>query len=268
MNAGDFNCAIDSAKAVLQMDAGNSAARELLERASAASQAQKQQALLASFDACLAADDANCVEDTLRRLSELSTASEVLADKRQLWVERQQQRARASTLADAQRCLDAGDWACVVDLAQPALQAQEDPELRALLVAAQTAQTESRQARARQQQLLEQAVARAEGCLMARDYACAEKHAEAAVATGIDPVRAQTLAQRVAFAQAEYASNLQKAKNVLAKGQACLQKKNYSCAIASSDSALEFVPDYPPALQLRASAQQAVERLKSQITIE
>jgi serine/threonine protein kinase len=266
--SSDYQCALDSAKAVLQMDAENNAASDLLLQAAEQLQAQQQAELLARFDQCAEAADASCVDDVLRRLRNLPAEATRVENLQARWTELQRQRARDQVLIKAQKCAQVSDWNCVTELTQAALQESEDAELRALLTAAEDAETESRQARAQQRQLLEKAMRQAEECLAQQNYDCAEEQAQAAVAMGIDPVGAQTLAQRVAFARAEHESSLRKAKNVLAKGESCLQKKNYSCAIASSDSALEFVPDYPPALQLRAKAQQAVERLKSQIVIE
>lgn len=266
--AGDAHCALDSAKAVLQMDAQNRAARDLLQQAMQQLQARQQTDLLTRFDSCAETGDAPCINDVLRRLRDLPADTALVTDLQTRWEGLQRQRARDQVLSQARECAQAGDWGCVTQLAQAALRDGEDAELRALLNAAEKAETESRQVRAQQQERLLTATRRAEECLTQQNYTCAEQHAQAALATGADPVAAQTLVQRVAFAKAEYESSLRKAQNVLAKGETCLQKKNYSCAIASSESALEFVPDYPPALQLRTQAQQAVERLKSQIVIE
>ena len=266
--AGDIQCALDSAKAVLQMDADNPAAADLLQQASKQLEMQQQVDLLARFDDCAAVADASCVQDVLRRLRASSSAPAVVANLQTRWDELQHQRARDQLLMEANQCAQSSDWGCVTQLVQPALREREDADLHKLLMAAENAEAESRQTRAQQRQRLEQATRLAEECLAKQDFACAEAQAQVAVAASIDPLAAQTLVQKVAFAKVEHESSLRKAKNILAKGESCLQKKNYSCAIASSESALEFIPDYPPALRLRATAQQAVERLKSQIVIE
>lgn len=265
---GKFDCASDRAKAVLQMDAGYQPARDLLQQATAQLQAQQQAALVTRFEDCAHAADETCVRGVFAELREMSAEATLVADLQTRWSELQRQRVREQRLVEARQCAQVEDWPCVVSVAQAGLQEYEDAELRALLADAEAAENASRQARAQKRQLLESSMNKAEECLLARDYSCASRHAQAAVATGVDPVAAQTLLQKVNFAQAEYETSLRKAKNVLAKGETCLQKKNYSCAIASSESALEFLPDYPPALKLRTTAQQAVERLKGQIVIE
>ncbi len=266
--AGDADCALDSAKAVLQMDANHAAANALMEQASARLRAHRQSELTAQFESCLQTADNSCVVDTLRQLRETGAADQQVAKLQTRWTDAQNQRAREKTLADAQQCAQNLDWPCVTRLAEEVLRTRDDADFRDLLQKAQNAEIESQQVQARQRRLFAEASARVEACLVARDFNCATQQAQAALATGADPVAAQTLMQKVTFARAEYDSNLQKAKNVLAKGEACLQKKNFSCAIASSESALEFMPDYPPALELRAAALQAVERIKSQITIQ
>lgn len=265
---GDAQCALDSAKAVLQMDGDNRAAADLLQRASVQLKMQQQTDLLTRFDDCAERTDGSCIQEVLRRLRELPADPVMVANLQTRWDESQRQRVREQLLIDARKCAQAADWACVTQLTQPALREREDEDFRALLTAAAKAEEELQQARVQQRWNLDQATRRAEECLSQQNFGCAEEQAQAALATGIDPLAAQTLLQKVTFAKAEHESSLRKAKNVLAKGESCLQKKNYSCAIASSESALEFVPEYPPALQLRAKAQQAVERLKSQIVIE
>lgn len=266
--AGDAQCALDSAKAVLQMDSDHRAAADLLQQASEQLKMQQQTDLIARFEDCAKLADDSCIQDVLRRLRGLPAEPAVVANLQTRWDDLQRQRTRDRLLIDARACAQAGDWECVVLLVQPALRERDDADLSALLAAAQQAEAESLQVKAQQRQRSDQATRRAEECLSHQNFNCAEEQAQAASATGVDPLAAQTLLQKVRFARAEHESNLRKAENILAKGEACLQKKNYSCAIASSESALEFVPDFPPALQLRAKAQQAVERLKSQIVIE
>lgn len=266
--ADNLNCALDGAKAVLQMDAGHTGAQALLQQATMRLDAKRQAELIVRFDRCAELGDASCVEDTLRRLRDLESEDSLVADLQKRWVDLERQRAHQKVLAEARECAQVEDWACVRRLAQPALQEREDEALQRLLTTAENAEMETQQARAQSKRRLEVATKRAEECLLLRDYACADTQAKVALATGADPLAAQTLVQKIAFARTEYESSLRRAKNVLAKGQSCLEKKNYSCAIASSESALEFVPDYPPAIQLRATAQQAVEKLKSQIVIE
>lgn len=264
---GDPTCASDSAKAVLQMDSRHAAARVLLKEAETQLQIQQQAELTARFESCIQSADAPCAAEVLRRVRESVSDSSLVQDleKKLALFQRQQEQERI--LTQARTCAGKNDWSCITRLAEnsPDL---DDPEFLRLLAQAKTARAEELQLRAERQRDFQLLVNKVETCLIRKDYLCAEQQAQLAQGLGVDSLAAQGLTQRVAFAKSEYERNLQKAENVLAKGEACLQKKNYSCAIASSESALEFVPDYPPALQLRRTAEQAVEKLKSQIIIE
>ncbi|MBC6905619.1 serine/threonine protein kinase [Saccharophagus sp. K07] len=263
---GDFTCALDSAKAVLQLDASHQAARALQSAAEDQLQAQQQNELIGQFESCIHSADESCAKDALRRLKEVGMTARA-AELEYRLIQFQSQQAQEQIMTQARECASQRDWVCIIQLSERAPELG-NPEFLELVTQAQQARAQEQQALAERRREFQSLVNRAEACLAAKDYSCAARYAQNALSLGVDRIAAQSLVQRIDFAKEEYQRNLQRAENVLAKGQACFAKKNYSCAIASSESALEFVPDYAPALELRRASQKAVEELKSQIVIE
>ncbi len=271
LQQGDAPCAIDGAKAVLQLAPEHAAAQALLTDAQAALLRQRETDLLAAFDACLTQRaDLDCARRNLQSLTEVSAASAHLIGMQQRLADAIRQVDHQQRLLQAQTCLAQADFACAIANAETVLAEGGASADSAAAVRAEATrqQQQQQQARAERAQAFNADMAAAEACLRQKDYACAHARATAAQASDTNPAQAQNLVQKIEFARSEYQGNLQKAQNVLAKGRTCFEKKNYSCAIANSESALEFLPGYRPALQLRREAQEAVELLKKQIIIE
>lgn len=269
LQQADSICAQDRAKAVLQMAPKHIQAAQLLTQARSLYLEQQEAKLLTDFSTCLTQQaDANCARQVLQTLQLLSPESAHLDLLNQRIADFIQAQEHQELTEQARLCLQQEDFACVIANAETILSDGDDTVASALLAQAHSAQQQQQQATAQRQLDYQQATNLANQCLQQKDYNCATKQAERAVAAKINAVAARSLLQKIEFTREEYQKNLQKAKNVLAKGRACFNKKNYSCAIANSESALEFIPDYGPGLKLRSEAQSAVEQLKKQIIIE
>ncbi|MDQ7049049.1 MAG: hypothetical protein Q9M92_05710 [Enterobacterales bacterium] len=70
------------------------------------------------------------------------------------------------------------------------------------------------------------------------------------------------------FELKKYRANISKANKIIKDGRNCLNKLNFSCALAKSESALEFVPQYKKALQLKRDATESLRKVKKNIKIE
>lgn len=262
----DWICAQDSARAVLQLDAGHAGARDLLARSQAAIVQRRQQEQVAAFEQCLKKQDADCAGRVLQDLEQAKAAG--AGELRRRLDAFMVGQAQAQLLRQAQDCLAREDFICAIARAEAALARGENAAASALRDGAIAAQRQWQHALAAREGEFQRTFAAAKACLQKKDYDCAQQQVELAAATRLHAMEVQGLAQQIGFARTEYQSNVQKAQNVLVKGRACFDKKNYSCAIANAESALEFVAEYRPALQLRREAQDAVERLKQQIIIE
>lgn len=113
-----------------------------------------------------------------------------------------------------------------------------------------------------------ESMATAEKCFTQGDYECSLKSAKQALANMPADADAETLYQKASYAQGSQREAMVRAKKVLEQGALCFKQKNYSCAIAKSESALEFVPGFKDALQLKQEAQHEVAKLKQSIQIK
>lgn len=113
----------------------------------------------------------------------------------------------------------------------------------------------------------QESISMAEKCFINNDYACSMQYAKQALLFRAGETEAETLYQKASFAQGRQQEALTRAKKVLEQGMVCFTQKNYSCAIAKSESALEFVPGFKDAIQLKQDAQNEVSKLKQSIQI-
>jgi len=110
-------------------------------------------------------------------------------------------------------------------------------------------------------------IKQSKACFEKEDYICAKKYAKLALKNKPDNSQAETLYEKSSYALNRKAENLRRANKVLKQGQKCFERKNYSCSIAKSESALEFVPDYKAALKLKNKAKNEIEKLRNSIII-
>ena len=266
----DYECAVDSTKAVLKMKPQHAEGQALLVKAEDALQNQTVQAILKTFNGCLSEQgDEQCARNQLEALKQ-NTQDAATIENAEHKLKQFLADAQYHTYVEkAQSCMNDADFKCTVEYAQLALSIREQDSVAQQLMDGATTKldqqaAEQQQTMAHYQTLLTKAMA----CLGKKDYACVEQNAQAAMALPVgNKAEANTLLQNAVFAKQQAEQNLTKAKGILQKGQACFDKKNYSCAIANSESALEFVPDYAPAVQLRNKAKQEIQKLKNQIQI-
>jgi hypothetical protein len=264
----DWICTQDKARAVLQMDAGHKGAKDLLTHSGAALLQNQQREAQAAFDQCQAQQDLDCATRALDKIQQLTPAAENLGDLQRRLDKMVAERQNAQWLREARDCLARDDFTCAIARAEGVLARGDNATASALRDGALAAQRQWQHALAAREAEFQHSIAAAGACLKKKDYDCAQEQVQRAEATKLHAIQVQTLVQKIEFARVEFEGNLQKAQNVLTKGRACFDKKNYSCAMANAESALEFVADYRPALQLRRDAQDAVDRLKQQIIIE
>lgn len=264
----DWMCVQDKAQAALQLDAGHIKAKDLLSRSQAEILRNRQQDAEATFDECLLQQDLDCANRALSDIQQFKPSADRLSDLQKRLDAVATERQNAQWLREARDCLAREEFTCAIARAEGVLARGENATATALREDALAAQRQWQFALAAREAEFQRSFAAAETCLQKKDYDCATKQIRVAEATKLHAMQVQSLAQKIEFARAEHESSLRKAQNVLAKGRACFDKKNYSCAMANAESALEFVADYRPALQLRRDAQDAVDRLKQQIIIE
>lgn len=263
----DFACAVEQSLVVTNLDANNPAAIELLQTSQQAyKSAQHQQnvdRLLSEAEACMSEQDFACAKIKARELltldAENSRAEKLLRDSSEsLDISRLAQRADS--------CLQNNDLSCAEALLVKA-QAINANHNTTLILQNQllAAQTGARQ----QQSQVEQYLASARSCLLQKQFACAAAQANNAIS--IDPNNAQAIEIKhsASVAERQQADAEKKVANMLAQARTCLDKtKNYSCAIAKAEAALDIIPDHREAAEIKQRAQETQRQLKSGFTIQ
>lgn len=267
---GDFVCAVDSAKATLNIEPDHPQANQLLVNAELAWQQKEMENLFGELSSCISEKaDLDCANSKLNQLEQADTEHTLTQQARAQVNQFKQTVALDDALAIAQRCLTEENYDCVLSSSEQALTIDPNNIRAQELIAQANADIALQAENAKRIELeLNKAVAASEACLQRNDFTCAAARARYAVELDSANQTAQTALQKVMLAESNYRESFAKAENILNKGKKCLVQKNYSCAIASADSALEFVENYPAALALKNTAQQEINKLKMQIQIQ
>lgn len=271
--AEDFRCAVENALVVRKLAPGNREAEQLLARAEQEladlEQARETEDYLEQARQCLERGDFDC---SMLRLEAVLQAQP--NEGRALQLKQQLEAARNTAQLEllierAENCLQAGDLDCasvaLAEAEQAGALAQQLAPLRATLVAEQDAQMAAAQQRDGAIADLLQA---ARGCIDRGDFACGDSRL--AELNTLDPgnVAGIELQQALAAAREQQRSNQRLVAGILNEARACEERKDYSCAIAKSETALAIVPGHAEASATAARARQAQQQAKRAIAIE
>ena len=111
-------------------------------------------------------------------------------------------------------------------------------------------------------------LSKANQCLEKTEYQCAIKFAKQALLIRNNDAEADAIVRSATYAEQKQQENFRKAEKILEDGKACFERLNYSCAIAKSESALEFVPGHKRAISLKLASEKAISDAKKNISIE
>lgn len=254
----DFACAIEQSLVVTNLEPGNQVARDLLASAQLAQQQEENASLIARLlqeaESCFTQQDFACTQIKTRELLKLddtNAAARRLLNTATESLELNQLAQRVDI------CLQNGDLTCAEELVSQAggintghpttLQMQEQ------LAAAQAGVRELQAA-------INEELKKAQQCLSQKQYDCAIRHADAVTANHPGNLPALEIKQTATLArQAE-----QRVQSILAQARTCLdQQKNYSCAIAKAEAALDLVPDHAEAAAIKQRALDTQQKLKT-----
>lgn len=258
----DYACARESATAVLKLEAGNKTAQSLYQSSTAAAQQAQLDAAYQSALNCIQSGDLDCARAETVSLQRLSPDSPLIAEV--------QSKLQIKSAADsAERCMKAQQFDCVVQNTDIILALEPDnASALALADQANALRAKQQQQDASNQQHYDELMATAERCFSATDYECSMQSAKQAMQYKPTDVEAETMYQKASYARMQQQQAMERANTVLAHGEKCFKQKDYSCAIAKSESALEFVPGLREAIRLKQQAQQEIDRLKHSIKIQ
>jgi serine/threonine protein kinase len=258
----DYVCSRDSATAVLKLEPSNQEAKSLYQASSDAYQKTQETGTYDAALACIQSGNLDCARADMASLKQLSPDSNLIAD-----LEKQIKLKIAHDFAN--NCMAERRYDCVLENAATILTlAPADEYALAVTKQARELQATDQAKSAETVKRYNENMSSAERCFAEGDYDCSVKYAKQALVYKTGDVHAETLLQKSTYAQAQRQGALAKARNVLDQGLVCYKQKNYSCAIAKSESALEFIPDFKDAIKLKQDAQQEIAKLKQSIKIE
>jgi serine/threonine protein kinase len=268
-NKKEYICAIDGAEAILKISPEHNEAQNLLKIANVALNKQNIDQILAEANICLQSNDLKCARQKHTLLIKMKPDETVLSLLTHEIDTKQISLTVAQKLNENLACFNQQDWQCVIKTAEEVKALQADNAIADSLINQAKIALEEKKVRAEKiKQKYKNFITRAEQCFNQRDYSCAVKYSKKSLELNKNSSHAESLYQKSIYAQQQQGENRKKADVMLNKGKACFERKNYSCAIAKSESALEIVPNHFGALKLKRDAGRAIADLKRSLVIE
>ncbi len=268
-----YKCAIENARIVTSLVPGNSEAQELLKGAQQAQQKFEQQdrisRLLQESRGCLGEADYGCARVKAREVLSVKpgeTQALQLLEK----IESQSRRENIGDyLARANNCLDKGDVDCANEILDEAKAAGAEPaELYETRKRADDV-AQNRQDEAQElEQTIQTRIDAAWACYRREDFSCASSNAEDVLALDASNAGAIEMQQSIKLAEAQQRNNEKTVAKFLGEAEDCYQKRNYSCAIAKSESALAILPNSAAASAMNKKSVSSQNKAKKSISIE
>jgi len=261
--AKNYRCAVESANAVLEI----SPSHEMADLLSSKAAMQEQ---VVAINSCIANHSPiDCATGHFDNLKLLSPSIATLAEVSEKIAARKTVIEVEHLYSEASACFAGQNYTCTKNRLNAALKLNpQHVDTLALAAKNQPALSEQIATTKTTELQFDSAYKKARDCLLRKSYACAGKQIEIALKNKPNHAGATELRQEINYAKKQQKENLSKADNILADGNKCLKKLNYSCAIAKSESALVFVPNYAKALKLKRDATKSLNNVKKKIEIE
>ncbi|MEQ9397130.1 serine/threonine-protein kinase [Haliea sp.] len=269
----DYKCAIESALVVRSLAPQNTEAGQLLAAAEQAQAQAEQERLvnsrLADAEACFAAGDYDCASSRLRGLLDLvpGQAQAILLLQR---VDREVARQTiAGYLEEARTCIAGDDIGCARSALASAREAGAEADDLEGLQREVDVMAERLMAAARdREERLGLLLGEGRACLRMNDFACVDDRAAQLRSADPGNAGALELEQAAAAGREQQRFREQTVASFLQEAKDCFQRKNYSCTIAKSESALAIIPRHPGANDLIRRADAAQSEAKMNISIQ
>ncbi|WP_455204781.1 serine/threonine protein kinase [Kaarinaea lacus] len=268
-DAKDYLCAIENAKAVVNMRPNHGAAQQLLAQAQQSQFMQEVEAIVTQADQCLNRGDLSCVLAHVGTLKEKDPGNKDIDRLRNQVSNREQQLFVDTTVAKAQACLDKKNYQCAIAESEAVL-AIDGENISALKIKsiAQDKVIAIEKETRRIAELVGSKLMQANECFKQKKYQCVIENTNVVLKHKPGDDAAVALKQNSLFALQVIAEDEKRVSKILETGQSCFNRKDYSCAIAKSESALEIIPTHDAAMALKQQATEAIRKLKDSITIQ
>jgi serine/threonine protein kinase len=264
----NYDCALTNSKLILEKDPANVFATDMAQRLTTIQANQQAKVELnnkkyadaiAAAETCLGKKDYDCGLNLAKQAlgyKPNDTSATKLAQTATAGKQQQLDAKFNEHLTSAKTCFGKQDYDCSIQLANQALVIKPtDAKATALI----------QQATAAKAQILEakytESISSAENCLDKKDFDCSIRNSQQALALKSGDPKATALAQKATGAKNQQMETMNKAKGSLDEGLTCFKNKDYKCAIAKSEAALQLVPEYKEAIDLKQSAEK--EKKKS-----
>lgn len=268
-----YECAIENARVVTSLAPDNADAQNILQGAVQAQQQDQRQSeikvLLKASSTCLAEADLGCARVKAQEV--LSIDPEQLQAQQLLeQVSRESHRQELDGfLAKASNCLDAGDVKCAnAILDEAAAAGAQSAELYDARKRVDTLVEQRANEERSREQTIEKLLSQAKVCFTAGNFSCSRSKADEALALDSTNTAAIELKQSMNLAEVQHQANVETIDNFLREAESCYQKKNYSCAIAKSESALAIMPGSGKAVAMKNRAVEGQNQAKKTIVIQ
>lgn len=222
---------------------------------------------IAAAQTCFAAGDLDCaIEQSLVATNlqpDNQIALQLLQAAQAAKIERADEEKMNALVQEAEACLNQQDLNCAQLFAARARELNASHQASQQLTAKINLIEQQRQSViTAQQQSIATELDAAQTCLVQRDYACALTLSANILL--IDPANAQAVEIKQAANLAEQQDKSLGAKldKLITEANACMSKKNYSCAIAKAESALDLDASNRKAKELKTLAQETQRKLK------
>ncbi|MCP4326161.1 MAG: serine/threonine protein kinase [Psychromonas sp.] len=276
LQSKQYACAVDSAKAVLKISPQYTGALALLDQAKSQQKIAKLDNLLNDVKTCINNhSDSVCAGEVVYSMEKLSAVAIQTSKAKALLNDFKLAVTIDLNINEASLCLENKKYTCAINSADKVLVLEAgQQEAVAIKLAAQGALASIEDAKRIQKETYDGHLSSATLCITKAQYKCAKKWAIKAIS--VKPSEEARLILRQAdFALLEQKRNrierqktLAKAEKTVQQAQSCLNKKKYDCAIAKSESALDLVPNYKPALIIQSSATKERQNLKSNFSLQ
>lgn len=269
----DYSCTIENTLVLKNLAPDNTEAQKLLQLAqNAQAKLERETTInsrLAEARECLNSGDFSCARV---KLQEVLKSQPDHAEAKVLLEQSEQRSAQArvgTILARAEDCLDSANFSCVQQAltdaqAQGAVAADLYPVQRRL----DNLLAEREQASKEQGAAIARLLSEAERCLQQGDHSCSETKLSEVLELDALNTRAIEMKQSIATARQQARFNQQTVARFLQEAERCLERKDYSCTIARSESALAIIPEHSPAQAMIRKAEAAQKKAKMNISIQ
>lgn len=264
----DFSCALERSLLASTLDTNNKVAAQLVTASQLAQQKQEETqkitTLLTEGDNCLSAQDDACAQVKAKEVLALDAnnarAQKLLAAANDL----DKNQTITDTVLQAESCLQNKDIACASMFAKKAAELNPSyPAVVALNTKLLNLEQQGKLVAQAQQQKISDLVLQAQACLTQKKYDCAIKQADAALALDAANGSAMEVKQTAAVADKQIRDAQEKVAKIVAQAKECLEKqKNYTCAIAKAEAALDLIPNNTEAQAIKTRAQETQRKIK------